>query len=128
VPGAVLGECPLTIVEGGDATEAHLTDLVAPSFTALHFSEDGKVPEEFVALEASLRREGLPFKLIAVTSHLHPETNRDHNWDHTGRLFAMYGARPGTVYLVRPDGHVLGRWHAAAAADIAAAVRHVLQK
>ena len=128
VPGAVLGECPLTIVEGGNATEAHLTDLVAPSFTALHFSEDGKVPEEFVALEASLRREGLPFKLIAVTSHLHPETKRDHNWDHTGRLFAMYGARPGTVYLVRPDGHVLGRWHAAAAADIAAAVRHVLQK
>jgi 3-(3-hydroxy-phenyl)propionate hydroxylase len=128
VPGAVLGECPLTIVEGGNATEAHLTDLVAPSFTALHFSEDGKVPEELVALEASLRREGLPFKLIAVTSHLHPETKRDHNWDHTGRLFAMYGARPGTVYLVRPDGHVLGRWHAAAAADIAAAVRHVLQK
>ena len=108
VPGAVLGECPLTIVEGGNATEAHLTDLVAPTFTALHFSEDGNVPEEFVALEASLRREGLPFKLIAVTSHLHPETKRDHNWDHTGRLFAMYGARPGTVYLVRPDGHVLG--------------------
>jgi 3-(3-hydroxy-phenyl)propionate hydroxylase len=128
VPGAVLGECPLTIVEGGNATEAHLTDLVAPTFTALHFSEDGNVPEEFVALEASLRREGLPFKLIAVTSHLHPETKRDHNWDHTGRLFAMYGARPGTVYLVRPDGHVLGRWHAAAGADIASAVRHVLQK
>jgi 3-(3-hydroxy-phenyl)propionate hydroxylase len=128
VPGAVLGECPLTIVEGGNATEAHLTDLVAPTFTALHFSEDGNVPEEFVALEASLRREGLPFKLIAVTSHLHPETKRDHNWDHTGRLFAIYGARPGTVYLVRPDGHVLGRWHAAAGADIASAVRHVLQK
>jgi 3-(3-hydroxy-phenyl)propionate hydroxylase len=128
VPGAVLGECPLTIVESGNARKAHLTDLVVPSFMALYFSEDGKVPAEFVALEESLRREGLPFKLTPVTSHLHPETKSDHNWDHTGRLFAMYGARPGTVYLVRPDGHVLGRWGAAAAADIAAAIHHALQK
>jgi 3-(3-hydroxy-phenyl)propionate hydroxylase len=64
--------------------------------------------------------------MIALTVHLHPETKRDHNWDHTGRLFAMYDARPGTVYLVRPDGHVLGRWHAAAAADIAKAIHHAL--
>ena len=126
VPGAVLPECPLTIVEGGNAREAHLTDLVTPCFTALHFSEDGRIPTEFFALEATLQGEKLPFKLIPVTSHLHPETKSDHNWDHTGRLFAMYGARPGTVYLVRPDGHVLGRWHSAAAADIATAIHHAL--
>ncbi|MBC8750153.1 MULTISPECIES: FAD-dependent oxidoreductase [Paraburkholderia] len=126
-PGAVLTECPLTIVEGGSAREAHLTDLITPRFTALHFSEDGRVPVEFAELEATLQEEKLPFKLIPVTSHLHPETNNNHNWDHTGRLFAMYNARPGTVYLVRPDGHVLGRWHAAAAADVAAAIHHTLQ-
>ncbi len=125
-PGAVLSECPLTIFEGGSAREAHLTDLVAPCFTALHFSEDGRVPEEFSALEETLKGKKLPFKMIALTVHLHPETKRDHNWDHTGRLFAMYDARPGTVYLVRPDGHVLGRWHAAAAADIAKAIHHAL--
>ncbi|KAK45386.1 FAD-dependent oxidoreductase [Caballeronia jiangsuensis] len=128
VPGAVLPECPLTVVEGGNAREAHLTDLIAPCFTALHFSEDGRVPAEFADLEAALRDEKLPFKLIPVTSHLHPETKNDHNWDHTGRLFAMYGAKPGTVYLVRPDGHVLGRWPTAAAADIAAAIHRALQK
>jgi 3-(3-hydroxy-phenyl)propionate hydroxylase len=125
-PGAVLSECPLTIVEGGDAREAHLTDLVTHCFTALHFSEDGRIPAEFSALEETLQGEKLPFKLIPVTAHLHPETKSDHHWDHTGRLFAMYGAKPGTVYLVRPDGHVLGRWHAAAAADIAAAIHHAL--
>ncbi|WP_128595140.1 FAD-dependent oxidoreductase [Paraburkholderia kirstenboschensis] len=126
VPGAVLAECPLTIVGGANAREAYLTDLIAPCFTALHFSEDGRVPEGFAELGAALRDEKLPFKLIPVTSHLHPETTNDHNWDHTGRLFAMYGAKPGTVYLVRPDGHVLGRWHAPAAADIAAAIHHAL--
>ncbi|CAB3636405.1 FAD-dependent oxidoreductase [Paraburkholderia rhynchosiae] len=126
VPGAVLPECPLTIVEGGNASAAHLTDLVTPCFTALYFSEDGRVPAQFSALEETLQGETLPFKVIPLTAHLHPETRRDHNWDHTGRLFAMFGAKPGTVYLVRPDGHVLGRWHAAAAADITAAIHHAL--
>jgi 3-(3-hydroxy-phenyl)propionate hydroxylase len=92
----------------------------------LHFSEDGRIPAEFSALEETLKGEKLPFKLIALSAHLHPETNSDYNWDHTGRLFAMYGATPGTVYLVRPDGHVLGRWHAAAAADVADAIHHAL--
>ncbi|CAB3786016.1 3-(3-hydroxy-phenyl)propionate/3-hydroxycinnamic acid hydroxylase [Paraburkholderia caffeinitolerans] len=126
-PGAVLTECSLTIVERGNARAAHLTDLITPRFTALHFSEDGRIPVEFAELEATLQEKKLPFKLIPVASHLHPETKSDHNWDHTGRLFAMYGARPGTVYLVRPDGHVLGRWHAAAAANVAAAIHHALQ-
>jgi 3-(3-hydroxy-phenyl)propionate hydroxylase len=51
VPGAVLSECPLTIVEGGDACEAHLTDFITPSFTALFFSDGGRAPEEFSELE-----------------------------------------------------------------------------
>ncbi|MFX1676582.1 FAD-dependent oxidoreductase [Paraburkholderia sp. A2WS-5] len=128
MPGAVLTECPLTIVERGEAREAHLTDLIAPCFTVLHFSEDGAVPADFTDLEATLKHEKLPFKLIPVTAHLHSGTKSDHNWDHTGRLFAMYGARPGTVYLVRPDGHVLGRWHSTAAADVGAAIHRALQK
>ncbi|MDE1180820.1 FAD-dependent oxidoreductase [Paraburkholderia sp.] len=126
VPGGVLPECPLTIVEDGNAREAHLTDLVAPCFTALYFSEDGRVPPEFSALEETLGRGKLPFKLVPVSSHLDPENKREHNWDHTGRLFAMYDATPGTVYLVRPDGHVLGRWRAAGAAEIATSIHHAL--
>jgi 3-(3-hydroxy-phenyl)propionate hydroxylase len=47
-------------------------------------------------------------------------------WDHTGRLFDLYGASPGSLYLVRPDGHVLGRWHAPRAATLIAAIGHVL--
>ena len=30
--------------------------------------------------------------------------------DHTGRLFSLYGAQPGSLLLVRPDGHLLARW------------------
>jgi 3-(3-hydroxy-phenyl)propionate hydroxylase len=49
-------------------------------------------------------------------------------WDHTGRLFDLYGAQPGSLYLVRPDGHVLGRWHTTAEpAEISAAIKHALR-
>ena len=54
VPGAVLAECPLTIVEGGNATGSS-PDRPCRShcFTALHFSEDGRVPEEFVCARSN---------------------------------------------------------------------------
>jgi 3-(3-hydroxy-phenyl)propionate hydroxylase len=34
----------------------------------------------------------------------------------------MFDATPGTVYVIRPDGHVLARWKAPHAAQIAAAI------
>ena len=50
VPGAVLSECPVTVVEDGQVREAYLTDLVAPRFTAFYFTDDGTVPQELTAL------------------------------------------------------------------------------
>jgi hypothetical protein len=38
-------------------------------------------------------------------------------------LCECYGARPGSVYLVRPDGHVCGRWHAPSASTVIAALQ-----
>jgi 3-(3-hydroxy-phenyl)propionate hydroxylase len=117
---------PVSIVEDRKVSEAHLTDLVAPRFTAFYFSEDGTVPDELKALAASLSAGPMPFALVPLTPHLVPDAPGPTGWDHTGRLFALYDAQPGSLYLVRPDGHVLGRWRTAAPAEMAAAIEHAL--
>jgi 3-(3-hydroxy-phenyl)propionate hydroxylase len=126
VPGAVLAEYPVTIVEAGHGREAHLTDLAGPSFTALCFTDDGMLPAAFATLAHALRSRGLPFKAVPLSAHLHPRTQGVHAWDHTGRIFERYDARPGTVYVLRPDGHVLGRWRDAQPGDIDAAIARAL--
>jgi 3-(3-hydroxy-phenyl)propionate hydroxylase len=73
-----------------------------------------------------LRSRGLPFKAVPLSAHLHPRTQGVHAWDHTGRIFERYDARPGAVYVLRPDGHVLGRWRDAQPGDIDAAIARAL--
>jgi 3-(3-hydroxy-phenyl)propionate hydroxylase len=126
MPGAVLAEYPLTIAEGGHAREAHLTELVGVRFTALYFSEEAEVPDSFNALVPAMRERDVPFKMVPLSARLNPQAKGVHAWDHTGRIFERYDAKPGTVYLVRPDGHVLGRWRDASAADIEAAITRAL--
>ena len=126
VPGQPLSECPVTIVEKGAAREGHLTDLITPAVTAMYFADDGATPSALTALAVSMRERGVPFVLNTLTRHLHVDVAEAHGWDHTGRLFDMYGATGGTLYLVRPDGHVFGRWHRFDGEAARAALDHVL--
>ena len=112
-PGTVLPECPVAIVDRGSMTEGHLTDLVGPRFTAFYFSADGAVPPAVDALEAAFASHDVPFALVPLVQRKPADVTRRCGWDRTGRLFPMYGATAGTLYLVRPDGHVLGRWQGA---------------
>ncbi len=45
-----------------------------------------------------------------------------------GSVAERYDARPGTVYLLRPDQHVSARWRRASAADIVAAMNRALAR
>ncbi|CAG9232531.1 FAD-dependent oxidoreductase [Paraburkholderia tropica] len=117
-PGAVLPECPLTIVDRDGARAAHLTshltahltDLLGPRFTAFWFSDDDALPADLAALEAEFAARDVPFALIPIARHALADTAQRSAWDHTGKLFPMYGVAQQALYLVRPDGHVLGRW------------------
>lgn len=126
VPGAILPECPITLVGDGRAEEKHLTDLLSTGFTAFYFSEDGAAPASFANFAPTVNGAAVPFALVPISAHLHGDARHAYGWDHTGRLFSMYGAKAGTVYLVRPDGHVLGRWQSSSVAQLAAALDRAL--
>ncbi|QTD88833.1 FAD-dependent oxidoreductase [Burkholderia anthina] len=127
-PGTVLAECPLMLQASHDdgAPPGYLTDLVGPRFTALCFTSDGVPRPSLVELERRLRDAGLPFSLVTLARRAAPRYRACRGYDADGRLFDLYGAREGTVYLVRPDGHVLGRWHDARADDLGNALDRAL--
>ncbi|CAG9253078.1 FAD-dependent oxidoreductase [Burkholderia diffusa] len=131
-PGTVLAECPLMLQASSDigndngARRGHLTDLVGARFTAFRFTRDGASDPSFADLERRLHDAGIPFTLVTLARHAAPQHPRCGGYDADGRLFDLYGARDGTVYLVRPDGHVLGRWHDARVTDLSAALERVL--
>jgi 3-(3-hydroxy-phenyl)propionate hydroxylase len=113
VSGAVLAECPVETATG----PRHLTELLGPGYTALYLTGD----DPRAAL-AALR--DLPLSVVWIAPR---KTAGADAWDATGRFFPLYGAAPAACYLVRPDGHVAGRWREARADSIGAAVRRALQ-
>lgn len=107
VPGQVLAEVPVTACDDAERCAAFLTDLIGAHFTALHFSAQGEVPADLQDWLAAQGQQGLPLQLLRVTQQA---CSTHAAWDHTGQAFTLYGAEPGTLVLLRPDGHVLGRW------------------
>jgi 3-(3-hydroxy-phenyl)propionate hydroxylase len=122
-PGTVPDEGPIRTAAGG----RHLSDLPGPHFTALVFAADGVLEP---ALDDALRRlEGgdPPWRSVVVALRGEPgcEAGREQVVDPQGLAFRRYGAHEGTLYLLRPDGHVAGRWHRPSEATLRAAVAHL---
>lgn len=115
-PGTVLPECPLALLQDGAQQAGYITDLLHRAdgdFTGLYFSEDGAVPAELLALG-----DALPLTTVAIAR----SGAQEGAWDHTAQVFSLFDAQPGSYYLVRPDGHVLGRWRQVQAGQVAAAL------
>ncbi|WJR80976.1 FAD-dependent monooxygenase [Bradyrhizobium sp. NP1] len=119
-PGDVLPECPII----RNADRGFLTDLLGPHFTCFVFTTDGKPSGNMEEVEARLGQE-LPIRFVplaldaAAPGVIH---------DPSGRLAGLFEARPGTTYLIRPDGHVLGRWRQLLPEEIAKALGTILRR
>ena len=92
----------------------------------MRFTRDGAPDPSFAELERRLHNARIPFALVTLARHAPPQHPGCGGYDTDERLFNLYSARDGTVYLVRPDGHVLGRWHDAHPADLSAALERAL--
>jgi len=92
VPGAMITDVAL---EGG-----FLSDRIGQGFTLLAFGDDAAEQAR------ALRDPGL--EVVTLPAE--------------GAAAVAYGARAGSAYLIRPDLHVAGRWQAARAPDIEAAL------
>ncbi len=107
VPGAVAADAPLVLADG---TTGWLLRALSPTgFTALVFG-DG-------ALAQALRDSISPLHVVGI------EADSAH-----ALVLQRYDARPGTVYLLRPDQHVCARWRQAGAGAVRAAIEHALAK
>jgi 3-(3-hydroxy-phenyl)propionate hydroxylase len=108
VPGAAAADAPIVRADGStgwllrEACRVH-------GFTALLFGQDEAAERSLQALKAI----DLPLHILRVEGQLAAE---------------RYDARPGTVYLLRPDQHVCARWRKPSAADIRAAFDRALAR
>lgn len=113
-----------TAAPGQPAPEALLHDRGAPlhlsacfgaGFVALALAPDTTLAAELDALAAATRNSPQPLRVL--------KTGDDALQDPHGQLRQRYGAQAGAVYLLRPDGYVLGRWIAPSAATLRAALK-----
>jgi 3-(3-hydroxy-phenyl)propionate hydroxylase len=104
--GPIAGAAALNAkVAGG-----HLLDHAGDGFTLLAFG-----PADLGDLEGRLRFIDRRFVLLRIgAGQTFPDAD--------GRIAATYSAQPGSVYLLRPDHHIAGRWTHAHAGEIEAAV------
>jgi 3-(3-hydroxy-phenyl)propionate hydroxylase len=129
--GSVLPNGPLLWVDAdGRERPGHLTDvLAAGAFRVLHFAASGPLPAGLLELKRD--GAGLPWQLgsVRLVSVRRDTGATGADWcghDPDGELAAHYGATVAAVYVVRPDGHVLGRWLDADRAPVAAAIHACL--
>lgn len=108
----------------GHKSVVHATQLVlVGQCLVLLFSETGLVPPDVARVVQDFARDGLAVRVLAVCSQPPVDpVGGECLIDSDGRMAAAYDAAPGTVYVVRPDGHVFGRWRSLSGTGLAQAL------
>jgi 3-(3-hydroxy-phenyl)propionate hydroxylase len=95
---------------------SHLLDRAGDGMTAILFCE-GQPTREQAALLGQLGRIDKRFVSVLVTSH-GSATEAKTITDSDGEIARLFAAVPGTLYLLRPDLHIAGRWKAVVPGEI----------
>jgi 3-(3-hydroxy-phenyl)propionate hydroxylase len=95
---------------------SYLLDRAGNGMTAILFCEVQPTSEQ-TALLAQLGRVDKRFVPIVVTSGASAAEDKI-IVDQDGEITRLFAAAPGTLYLLRPDLHVAGRWQAVVPGEI----------
>jgi 3-(3-hydroxy-phenyl)propionate hydroxylase len=98
------------------ADGSYLLDRAGDGMTAILFCE-GQPTREQAALLAQLGRIDKRFVAVLITSR-GPASDAKTIADSDGEIARLFVAAPGTLYLLRPDLHIAGRWKAVVPGEI----------
>jgi len=120
LPGAPMDDAPVR-EQGRDGW---LLDKVRQSFVALYFADDPATLDKATAgALTALSADGIAVHPVVVARKPGAAAGGIPVLEDVRGIAAQrYDARPGTVYLLRPDQHVAARWRAFDAAKVRAAV------
>jgi len=104
VPGAPMEDGPI-------ADGKWLIDKLGNRFQLLIFADDpADLDPRSAARFGELAHMPIPVETLVIASRSGTVANARTLVDVDGVITSRYDARPGTVYLARPDQHVAGRW------------------
>jgi 3-(3-hydroxy-phenyl)propionate hydroxylase len=109
VPGAAAADAPMKGPDGD-----WLLDSLGGDFVLLDFG--ATVPARDVA---ALAADAIPCRVVQIGGESQGASALE---DVRGLAATRYDARPGTVYLVRPDQHICARWREFDVAEVRAAI------
>ncbi|MBV8577186.1 MAG: FAD-dependent oxidoreductase [Acetobacteraceae bacterium] len=107
-PGAPAVDAPIRLEGRPDWFLGQTGD----SFTGLYFGDGSKRDLDRLRAPYELRESSVPLRMLLIRPSGATGEIRGLNAveDSEGLLTRRYDARRGTVYLLRPDQHVCGRW------------------
>jgi len=123
-PGAPMDDAPVSV----EGQPSWLLNEVGGNFHLLYFGLTMEIPKAMVNLLTSLAQDSIPvitLLIISPDTATTPEKGSETLRvlvDIKGVMSTRYAAKPGTVYLIRPDQHVAARWRQPDVDQIRAAV------
>ena len=122
-PGAPAPDAPVRMA----GRDAWFLGQTGNSFTAVLFDRNGEDAAKLHGAAGGAHRCATPVKpLVVLPPDMQARGGRDPSAieDAEGLLAERFDARPGTLYLLRPDQHVCARWRRFAPE----ALRHALAR
>jgi 3-(3-hydroxy-phenyl)propionate hydroxylase len=121
VPGAPMDDAPVRV----QGQEAWLLDQVGRGFQALWFVDAPPSADALAKLQA-LKQAAVPVHTLLVSREALEVPGWPVLQDVQGWMAQRYDATPDTVYLLRPDQHVVARWRTLDTAQLQAALARAL--